>query len=270
MKQSKYRDYNIVFCNGRRVMDETIKGRKVISLYELVTEYNNSVVIVSSRTHSDAMIRQLFQNDFPMDQVLMPGEKRLIEGWCGTTYFDFWDPKDHEVFLDIGAFDGKTSYLFSEWCHGSYDKIFAFEANPNQLHICRHNADQWKLNNFCLVGKGAWSCQTTKKFHSGAAGGASIGKDGDCAIEVDRIDNIVKNERVTLIKMDIEGSEYEALVGAEETIKKWTPRLAISIYHRPEDILKIPEYLHQLCPEYKFAIRHYTNYLWDTVLYAWV
>jgi hypothetical protein len=71
------------------------------------------------------------------------------------------------------------------------------------------------------------------------------------------------------IKMDIEGSELEALKGAKNTIKNQKPRLAISVYHKPEDIFEIPLYLKELVPAYKFYLRHdcLVN-LTETVLYA--
>lgn len=266
LEQSKYRNYNIMFCNGRRTVTNTIRGKKVISLCELLTEYRNSVVIISSRKYASAIYAQLVDNGFPMTKVLQNGVYGVP---CGNAYFDFFHPMDHEVFLDAGAMDGKTSYLFGQWCRGTYDKIFAIEVNPNQLQICRQNAERWGLKNFQLIDQGVWSSKTTLRLNSDGAAGVHIDQEGDCNIEVDRIDNIVGGERVTFIKMDIEGSELEALIGAEETIRKWTPRLAICVYHRPEDIIDIPTYIHQVCPEYKFALRHYTNSWGDTVLYAW-
>ena len=81
------------------------------------------------------------------------------------------------------------------------------------------------------------------------------------------IDNVIKEE-VTFIKLDVEGAELRTLMGAAETIKKYKPRLAISIYHKPEDIYEIPLLLMEYRPDYRFYIRHYTSYIWETVLYA--
>lgn len=67
---------------------------------------------------------------------------------------------------------------------------------------------------------------------------------------------------------DIEESELEALKGAAETIKKYKPRVAISFYHKTEDILKIPSFILGLNPEYSLFIRHYSMLWFDTVLYA--
>jgi hypothetical protein len=84
------------------------------------------------------------------------------------------------------------------------------------------------------------------------------------------LDEYLKNEKepVTFIKMDLEGAELNALKGAEQTIKEQKPKLAISIYHKPEDIWEIPNLLLELVPDYKFYIRHYTLIGAETVLYA--
>ena len=69
-------------------------------------------------------------------------------------------------------------------------------------------------------------------------------------VETKTIDDYLpENEKVTLIKMDIEGAEYEALKGAEKTIKKYQPRLAISIYHNPDDYWRICEVIHSFNSE---------------------
>jgi len=78
----------------------------------------------------------------------------------------------------------------------------------------------------------------------------------------------VSDEPVTYIKMDIEGAELNALKGAANTIKKNKPRLAICVYHKPEDILEIPVFLSELVPSYQFYLRHHSQYYIETVLYA--
>ena len=68
--------------------------------------------------------------------------------------------------------------------------------------------------------------------------------------------------------MDIEGSELDAINGAQRLIRTWRPRLAISIYHQPLDFMAIPARLLELVPEYRFWIRHYGMGYYETVLYA--
>ena len=83
------------------------------------------------------------------------------------------------------------------------------------------------------------------------------------------IDNVVGDERVTFIKMDVEGAELKSLMGARNTIIKNHPRLAICAYHKPEDLYELPGYILSIVPEYKFLLRHYSSNNWETVLYAY-
>ena len=79
---------------------------------------------------------------------------------------------------------------------------------------------------------------------------------------------MLKGEKATFIKMDIEGSEINALKGGANTIKKYRPRLAISVYHKPEDIIEILSYILELCEDYKFYLRAYEYNEAGVVLYA--
>ncbi len=82
------------------------------------------------------------------------------------------------------------------------------------------------------------------------------------------LDEVLGEEGATFIKMDIEGGEKEALAGAKQLIKKYRPKLAISIYHKPEDILEVPEIILSYHPGYQLYMRHYSLAAFDTVLYA--
>lgn len=70
------------------------------------------------------------------------------------------------------------------------------------------------------------------------------------------------------IKMDLEGAELHALQGAEQTIRRYRPKLAVSIYHNPEDIWEIPELILKLHPDYRLYLRHYSIAAAETVVYA--
>lgn len=79
---------------------------------------------------------------------------------------------------------------------------------------------------------------------------------------------MLQGKPVTFIKLDIEGAEMDALIGARMSIKKWKPRLAVCVYHRREDLVEIPLYIHGLVPEYKMYLRHYSTCRAETVLYC--
>ncbi|WP_337484935.1 FkbM family methyltransferase, partial [Porcipelethomonas sp.] len=88
-------------------------------------------------------------------------------------------------------------------------------------------------------------------------------------IESKSVDNMLDGKEATLIKMDVEGAEREALWGACQTISKYSPRLMVALYHRNEDIFELPLLVHKLNPKYKLYIRHQLYIpAWETNLYA--
>lgn len=190
-------------------------------------------------------------------------------GQVGWQYFDMFSPKKNEVFVNAGAFQGETDIDFARWTNGSYKKIFAFEPMESNVEICGKHYEENGIKNIDLFSKGTWSETGRISFAEGASQG-QIDVNGTNDIETIKIDDAVAgyDGKITFIKMDIEGAELEALRGASETIRKDKPRMAICIYHKPEDLYEIPGYLLSLVPEYRFKVRQYTSMSWETVLYA--
>ena len=93
-------------------------------------------------------------------------------------------------------------------------------------------------------------------------------ENGKETIEAASIDQMCGLEKVTFIKMDIEGSEREALKGAERVILRDKPRLAICVYHKWEDLYEIPMMVKRMAPEYRLYLRHHSDTAMETVLYA--
>lgn len=108
-----------------------------------------------------------------------------------------------------------------------------------------------------------------KLYFSSNSSSTKVSKDGDIEVDVIKLDDFFKtHEKPTFIKMDIEGAELAALRGCADTIREYKPKLAICVYHKPEDIFEIPEYILSLNPDYKMWLRHYTNLINETVLYC--
>lgn len=178
---------------------------------------------------------------------------------------------DHEVFVDCGAFTGDTVKTFVKKCNGRYSRIVCLEPDAsNAKKLLRRTK---KYDKVALVRAGAWKENGVLSFNGGMG---YVSKIADAhtegrlvALEVVAIDEIEACQGVTYLKMDIEGAEMDALLGAEETIRTFSPKLAISIYHSPEDMLDIPEYLHANFPGYRFHVRHHAHdEAAETVLYA--
>lgn len=127
-----------------------------------------------------------------------------------------------ETFIDGGSLNLYTSEDFIDWCNGEVENIYAFEVDDRCLGICNEKIkkDKYLESKIKIINKGLWSKETKLLLDIRPTLGAShlidSPKEGD--IEVTSIDKCVGNSDVTFIKMDIEGSELEALKGAESTI----------------------------------------------------
>jgi len=143
--------------------------------------------------------------------------------------------------------------------------VYAWEPDPESQLKCKEIFEKNHIE-YELIAKGLWSKKEKLKLRMDGTA-SFITNDGNIKIEVDSIDHLVK-EPVTFIKMDIEGSEYQALLGAKNMVSQYKPKLAICIYHKLEDIWELPWLIHQINPEYKFYLRHYSFADNETVLYA--
>lgn len=175
-----------------------------------------------------------------------------------------------EIFIDAGAWNGETSEAFSKWC-GDYSKIYLMEPDVLMFQIAKEYINLKEVDHVICINKGAYSHTTEIGFMNIAESGSSnISENGTEKIQTISIDEMLAGDKATYIKMDIEGAEMAALEGAEKTIEKYKPKLAISIYHKEDDLWKIPFYIKKKYPWYRLFIRHYTSFTTETVLYATV
>ena len=192
---------------------------------------------------------------------------------CDKQYFpgDLWQflPSDSDVFIDAGAFTGDTlDDVLAMTAGAGCKKYYAFEPDIQNVEKLRDAVQNQNLDFVEVVAKGLWKIPTSLCFSSSDGSRSAIHTGGDGMIDVDTIDRY--QVPATFIKMDIEGAEYEALLGASETIRRNRPNLSIALYHKPEDLLQIPVYIKSLCPDYRFFLRIHSWYSEELVLYATV
>lgn len=177
-----------------------------------------------------------------------------------------------EVFVDGGAYNGDSIAAFLQALKQQDApppaKIFAFEPDQATFKLLEQNTVN--LPQCVCINAGIWHKDATLRFSAGHALSSALtdAPDGD-EIALNSIDNVVTGEKVTFIKMDIEGAELAALKGAEATIAAHYPILAISLYHKPADLITIPQFIHQVQPGYRFYLRaHHPRLACELVLYA--
>lgn len=182
-----------------------------------------------------------------------------------SVYSDILCLGSEETIVDLGAYDGDTIREFVQATKGSYNKIIAFE--PDGKNFRKLTEKTRGLCNIETHNIGAWDKRETLYFAK-KGGRNSRADESGVPVEFDSVDNIV-NERVTLIKMDIEGAEMKALEGARQTILKYLPKLYVCAYHRNEDLFALILKINELSDDYKIYFRQHP-YIpsWESNLYA--
>lgn len=173
----------------------------------------------------------------------------------------------NEVFCDCGSFNGDTLEKFIGISGGDYNKYIAIEADAEIYNELNKRVNTRGYHNVKTYNLACWDKKTTLNFHSEQTSG-KISSTGDISVNADALDNILEDEKITFIKMDIEGAEEMALKGSTNIIRKNKPILAICLYHSIEDYYKLPLLIKELFQDYKLFIRHYTDFAVETVCYA--
>ena len=178
-------------------------------------------------------------------------------------------PQTGDYVIDGGACTGDTALVFSN-AVGPTGKIYAFDPVAEHLELMEHNRQQFPIANVELMPYGLANIDVdcapivVNKYSPGF-------RIDQQQVPLRSIDSLVKSgdiARVDYIKMDIEGSEMDALRGAHESILRFQPKLGISLYHKPDDLFEIILYIRQTYPFYQLYVDHYTIHQEETVLYC--
>lgn len=181
-----------------------------------------------------------------------------IEGFCLS---------DRERFVDCGAYDGDTIREFIVKTENKYEKIWAFEPDMNNYERLFDYVKEAQDERMKLYRAGVYDQDTVMHFSANRGTSATLNATGEENIEVYKLDTLI-DEPITFIKMDIEGSEKEALQGARKLISTYKPKLAICIYHKIEDLWEIPLLIKNINPDYQIYIRNYEDRIDETICYA--
>jgi len=189
-----------------------------------------------------------------------------------TTYNQYF-PEDiiqlseHEIFLDCGAFTGDTLNDYLKYAKVPFKKYICLEPDPQNLIALNNNIVSKSLSNIQVIEIAVGNENAVLKFDATGGGGAGLSDTGSINVNCVRIDDFF-NEEITFIKFDIEGAELSALKGAYNTIHKYKPKLAVCIYHLPNDLWEIILYIKEQFPFYDFSVRTHQYDGLDFVLYA--
>ncbi len=173
-----------------------------------------------------------------------------------------------DVAIDAGGCWGDTALYFARQA----EKVYCYECIPANIAILKKNLDlnPQLAQKISLIPK-ALHREPGQTLRFADTGPGSHAVEEGIQVQTDSIDNLVgtnRLRRVDFIKMDIEGAEMDALMGAERTIRVHRPRLAISVYHSLDDFVSIPNWIAGLNLGYKLYLDHFTIHEEETVLFA--
>lgn len=200
-------------------------------------------------------------------------------------YFDksLINLSNKEIFVDGGGYIGDTIKPFYAVTKGKFEKIYSFEPDRKNFRklkaiVGKIDKNRIEMYPFGLYKKdGEVEFQEQGNPESGIVknnlfsplSGSKLSNSVKSKLPVVSIDSFFKDKQPpTLIKMDIEGAEIDALKGAKQIISKFKPKLTICVYHNPADLWEIPLLIKKLNPRYKIYLRHYSSELCETVCYA--
>lgn len=180
-----------------------------------------------------------------------------------------------EVYVDAGAYDGDTIREFLAHLprrpdgRPQYRRIIAIEPEARNFRKLQHWAEDSGLPDLELVNAALFNEAADLPFNDKIGRGAYLTAQGRRVVPARRLDDLIR-EPVTLLKMDVEGVEKEALEGCRRILQQDKPRLIISAYHRSGDIVTLPRVIKDLNTDYRIALRQHPYIpAWDTNIYAW-
>lgn len=184
---------------------------------------------------------------------------------------DLFTIGDDDVVVDCGAFDGDTLRELFIRQPDFAGTVWALEPDPINLKVLHDyvaSLDTRMQEHITILPIAVGRRQETLRF--AATGTAASLLDPNGALEVDclPLDEILKESIPSLIKMDIEGAEIDALEGVQNTIKRSLPVLAISVYHQPDHLWRIPQLIRSFSSRYSLFLRPHNEEGWDLVCYA--
>lgn len=246
---------NIVFKNH---------ADKLINVYDLLDDEESKNIyetLVTKRMTGD-------DSDLPVS---------LNEQYFGLGHFISNNP--NEVFLDCGSYVGDSLERYIWKNEGVFGKILAFEPDEHNVKAMKYRihrlSNEWGFDDSKIIiyEKGLSDSNSAAKIvrsdvNNGFSSNLVVGDDNTDG-DVVRLDSLI-TEPISFLKADIESWEYKMLLGAKNTIEKYKPKMAICIYHNAADFYEIALLIKSIVPEYKFAVRHHSTTLCETVLYSWV
>ncbi len=280
--EAEFEDFNIALCFASQLDDvmDTIKSvaKKHTTLVPSVPVFGDKIFdddFVKENLESiekayslleDEQSRKVYENTL---KFYYSGQLELLDEMTTDkeeAFKNILKLSDNETYVDLGAYNGDTIDEFLNYAGRNYRRIVALEPNSKNFSKLKlHCADMERIDLWEL---GAYSHNTILEFNNKAGRNSAIAESGT-KTRVVSVDTILCGMSASYIKADVEGADFETILGMKNTLKNFKPKLNFSAYHRFEDIFRLAILIKEINPEYKIYLRHHPYIpAWDTNLYC--
>jgi len=226
-----------------------------------ISKFDNTYYVLKDE-ESKTIYKKLIKFRLTHDIRYLNGFKENQE----NQYFDFLSYIEDKLsnFIDIGAYHGENSITFAKE-NPDYSNIIAIEPNSENFEFCVNQTSS--LPNIRVINGVLGRTEGIVEFDGQGTTGFIV-ESGGLRVQMQTLDSVCGEiSGTTVIKMDVEGGEEEIILGGRNALQELRPILAISGYHRIQDYWKIPELVFSVLNNYSLYIRHYTETIYETVLY---
>ena len=178
--------------------------------------------------------------------------------------------EEGDVVIDGGGGMGDTALYFADRV-GPEGRVLCLEFEPLNLAQLKLNleANPHLAGRIKVVEQPLWDRPGEELPFDPAFGRTTVTQsEGSRAVTTTTIDELIGGGRVDLVKLDVEGAERRALEGGREAIARCAPKLAVSAYHRLEDLVELPELIAGLGMGYEMFLDHFLPAAEETILFG--
>lgn len=283
--------YNLILGASGKGIYDVIKNEKYVGndiyaldtgtpLFEISYEWVETHVDELNKIYSlleDELSRETFLS-FINDKVncINLDTQPLWKLWSSDQYFnelyDFNRFSTHAL-VDCGAWVGDTAEEYLDFLNkaGRNGLVYAFEPDSENFRRLKQTSrDRGYIDCYPFA---VGNENKEVLFCSGISSQSHLAE-GEQGIKVTMVkgDDVLKGKEISMIKMDLEGGEEEALKGLIKTIERNSPILSVCVYHKVDDLLRIPKLIITIAEtagiNYKYYLRHHSSTSSETVLYA--
>lgn len=251
---------------------EGFLGKKVMSPKELfLLKEENILICIGTPDFYEEIERELINSGFPKGKIVRHIYPHTVCYEEKQYFDDFMNARNETIVIDGGCFRCDSLERFINWNKAAgkkYEKIISYEPDFTNYEICKKMVNEKHWENIELIHAGLSDKTYNCNFVGNGDDTSYVSNNGTESIQMLSIDENIMGQKVSFIKLDVEGFELKALKGARECIKRNHPRMAISLYHKKEDLMDIPKYILELSKNYKFYLRIYSNAYLEIILYA--